>query len=224
MNSRQNDPKPRPRQTRGEEIFNSVSHIVGGAFGVATLVLGVILAAVYNDAWCVVAMAIYGACIILAYTASSIYHALRVGGGKRIFRIFDHCSIFLLIVGTYTPFCFVTLRGAWGWSIIGALWGLAVIGIFMKAFFIDKKIVRVLSMVIFIGMGWCAVVAIVPILRVIHPVGLALTVAGGVIYTIGAVFYAYGHRAKFIHGVWHLFVLAGTLLHIFAVIFYVVLI
>ena len=212
--------------TKGEEIFNAVTHIVGGAFGIVALALGIVFASIFNDVWAIVSVIVYGICMILAYTASSIYHFLRENRAKRLFRIFDHCTIFLLIVGTYTPFCLVTLRtvGAWGWALFGALWFLAVIGITLKAIFMHNKFVKRLGMAIYLGMGWCAVIAIVPIIKVVHPTGIWLTVAGGIVYTVGAVFYAFGRKARYIHSVWHLFVLAGTILHFFAILFYVLLV
>ena len=211
--------------TKGEEIFNAVTHIVGGVFGVIVLIVGIVCAAIYNDVYAIVSMTIYGLCMILAYTASSIYHFLRQNKAKRLFRIFDHCTIFLLIAGTYTPYCLVLLRGVgpWGWTLFGILWGLAILGIISKSIDMHNKTVRVLGMGTYLVMGWCAVIAIVPIWEVFHPVGFWLTVAGGIVYTIGAIFYAFGRKVKYIHSVWHLFVLCGSILHFFAILFYVIL-
>ena len=218
--------QPKKLYTRGEEIFNAVSHIAGGAFAVVAGLIGIYFAAIHNDTYAVVAMCIYGVCMIIAYTASSIYHFLRPGRAKKVFQIFDHCSIFLLIVGTYTPFCLILLRnvGAWGWGLLGGLWLLAIIGITLKGIFLHNRFVRRLGMVIYLAMGWCALIAIVPILEVLHPVGLWLTLAGGIAYTVGAVFFGFGGRVRYIHSVWHLFVLTGTVLQYFAILFYVVIV
>jgi hemolysin III len=215
--------KPKRRYTKGEEIFNAVSHIVGASLGVVALIVGTTLAAIHNDAWAIASAVIYAICLILMYTASSIYHFLRENRAKRLFRIFDHCSIFLLIAGTYTPFCLVTLRtaGAWGWSLLGVLWLMAIVGICIKSIFMHKKFVKWLGMAIYLGMGWCAMIAIYPIVQTLHPVGLGLTIAGGVVYTIGAIFYLCGRKKRYIHSVWHLFVLAASILHFFAILFYV---
>jgi len=221
---KEKDPTALPNFTKGEEIFNAVTHIVGGSIGIIFLVLGVTFAAIHNDTFAIVAMAVYGICMILLYLASSIYHFLRRNRAKKLFRIFDHCTIFLLIAGTYTPFCLILLReeGAWGWTIFGILWTFAIIGIVANAINMHSKTVKRFSMTAYLAMGWCGIVAIVPLVRVLHPVGIILTVLGGVAYTVGAIFYACGHKKKYIHSVWHLFVLLGTILQFFAILFYVV--
>jgi len=208
--------------TKGEEIFNAVSHIVGGAFAIAVTVIGIIAAVVYNDSWAVVAMAIYGSSMILVYTSSSIYHFLRRNRAKKVFRILDHCMIFLLIAGTYTPFCLVALRGGWGWGIFGALWGLTALGMTFKAINMHDKRVKILSMIAFLTMGWCGVIAVVPLLEAVALPGILWTLAGGIAYTVGAIFYGFGKRVKYIHSVWHLFVLAGSVMQFVAILFYVV--
>lgn len=210
--------------SKGEEIFNAVSHIAGGAFAIAMTVIGIIAAAVYGNSWAVTAMAIYGASMILVYTSSSIYHFLRRNRAKKLFRVFDHCMIFLLIAGTYTPFCLIALRtqGCWGWTIFGILWALAVAGITANAINMHNKTVKKLSMLAYLAMGWCGVIAIVPMLRVVSLWGLLWTLFGGIAYTIGAVFYGLGRKAKYIHSIWHLFVFAGTVLQFVAILFYIV--
>jgi len=210
--------------SKGEEIFNAVSHIVGGAFAIAATVIGIIAAAIYKDSWAVTAMAIYGGSMILVYTSSSIYHFLRPGKAKKLFRVFDHCMIFLLIAGTYTPFCLVALRTRWiwGWLLFGIQWFLAVLGITFNAINMHSKIVKRLSMLAYLAMGWAALATIWPIIHVLPLAGLMWTLAGGVAYTIGAVFYGYGRRKKYIHSVWHLFVIAGSVLQFVAILFYVV--
>ena len=213
------------RYTKGEEIFNAVTHIVGAAFGLIVLIVGVIFASLYNDTFAVVAMVVYGLSMIILYTASSIYHFLRPNRAKRLFRIFDHCTIFLLIAGTYTPFCLIALRdsGAWGWTLFGVIWGFAILGIIFNAVNMHNKLIKRLSMIAYIAMGWCAVIAIVPLLKVLPWAGFGLLVGGGVVYTIGAVLYVIGKRKKYIHSVWHLFVLLGSILHFFSILFYVIL-
>lgn len=212
--------------TRGEEIFNYTTHIVGTVLGIAALVIGIVFASLHNDVYGVVAMIIYGLSIIILYASSSVYHLLKQGRAKKLFRVFDHCTIFLLIAGTYTPFCLITLRteGAWGWIIFTVLWILAFIGMTLNAVNMHNKVVKRLSMTAYLAMGWCGVIAIVPLLRTLSTQALVLTLVGGIAYTVGAIFYVFGRRrAKFIHGVWHLFVLAGTILHFIAILFYVVL-
>lgn len=210
---------------KGEEIFNAVSHIVGGALAVAMTVIGIIAAAVYGDAWAVTAMAIYGASMILVYTSSSIYHFLRQNRAKKLFRVLDHCMIFLLIAGTYTPFCLVALRteSFWGWGIFCILWVLTAIGITFNAIDMHNKTVARLSMFAYLVMGWCGVAAIVPILRVVSLWGLLWTLFGGIAYTVGAVFFIFDRKAKYIHSVWHLFVFAGSALQFVAILFYIIL-
>ncbi|MCL2586659.1 MAG: hemolysin III family protein [Firmicutes bacterium] len=218
------DKKALPGFTKGEEVFNAVTHIVGASLGVIFLVVGVVFAAIYGDALAIVAMVIYGISLILLYIASSIYHFLRPNRAKRVFRILDHCSIFLLIAGTYTPFCLILLRdqGAWGWALFSVVWLCAIIGIVFNAINMYDKTVRRVSMTAYLAMGWSCIVAIVPIVRVLHPVGIILTALGGVAYTVGAVFYALGHKKKYIHSIWHLFVLLGSILQFFAILFFVV--
>ena len=216
--------KELPNYTKGEEIFNAVSHIVGGAFGIFALVIGVIVACIHSNAYGVVSMAIYGSSMILLYTMSAIYHFLRRNKAKKIFRIFDHCTIFLLIAGTYTPYCLVTLReaGGWGWSIFGVVWGCAALGIVFNAINMHKPIIKILSMICYLAMGWCVVIALGPLLDNLPRPGFVWLLLGGIMYTIGAVFYMLGRKKKYIHSVWHLFCLAGTILQFISILLYVV--
>jgi len=215
--------KALPKFTKGEEIFNAVSHIVGGGLAVVFLVIGLTFAAIYQDGVAIVAMLIYGICMILLYIASSIYHFLRPNLAKRVFRVLDHCTIFLLIAGTYTPFCLIALRGegAWGWTLFGLLWSFAILGIVLNSINMHSKAVKIFSMTSYLVLGWCGIIAIVPLLRVMPVAGIVLTALGGVAYTVGVIFYACGHKWKFSHGIWHLFVLAGSILQFFAILFYV---
>jgi hemolysin III len=210
--------------TKGEEIFNAVSHIAGGAIAIAITVIGIIAAVAYRDSWAVTAMAIYGGSMILVYTSSSIYHFLRPGRAKRVFRVLDHCMIFLLIAGTYTPFCLISLRNRWiwGWLLFGIQWGLTVLGITFNAINMHNKHVKRLSMVAYLAMGWAAVATIWPIIHEVPLGGVWWTLAGGVAYTVGAVFFLCGHRKKYIHSVWHLFVIAGSVLQFVGILFYIV--
>jgi len=197
----------------GEEIANSITHGVGAALSVAGLVVLVVVAALRGTSWHVVACAVYGASLVLLYLSSTLYHGLANGRAKRLFQILDHSSIYILIAGTYTPFTLVTLRGAWGWAMFGVIWTLAVVGIVFKCFFVGQW--RVLSTTVYVLMGWFAVVAIRPLLQALPWQGFLWLLAGGLFYTVGVVFFAW--RRKYSHTIWHLFVLAGSGCHFFAV-------
>ena len=200
------------------EKFNALTHLVGAVLALAGTVVLIVLAALDGDPWKVVSVSVYGATLALLYSFSTLYHSLR-GQAKRIFRELDHLSIYLLIAGSYTPFCLVTLRGPWGWSLFGVVWGLAVLGSLqeMRA----KGGARILSVVIYVAMGWVALVALVPLLRPLGPVGFAWVAAGGLFYTIGIVFYALDARLTHAHGVWHLFVIGGSATQYIAILLYV---
>ncbi|MBP7149061.1 MAG: hemolysin III family protein [Acidobacteria bacterium] len=208
----------RRTQSAGEEIANSVTHGVGAALAIAGLVVLLVLAAPAGDPWRIVSFAVYGASMTLLYLASTLYHAVRNARAKRALRVLDHVSIYLLIAGTYTPFTLVSLRGPWGWSLFGAIWGLAITGIVFKCFFTGRF--RGPSVAIYVGMGWLALVALGPTLRAIGIVGFGWLLAGGAAYTAGIVFYAKEH-VRFGHAVWHLFVLGGSALHYIAVLLFV---
>lgn len=200
------------------EKFNSVSHLAGAGLAVVGSGFLIALAAHHGDPWKIVSVAIYGAMLIFLYSASVLYHSLR-GRAKDIMRKFDHCAIYLLIAGSYTPFALVTLRGPWGWSLFGVEWGLAVIGIVQELWLASGA--RISSLVIYCLMGWLALIATVPLMAVLGPHGFALLAIGGFIYTVGIVFYALDERIRHFHGIWHLFVLAGSATHFFAILFYV---
>ena len=204
-----------------EELISAISHGVGAALSIAALVIGVVFSVLYNDAWCVVSVAIYGSMLIVLYMMSTIYHGLPICTGKKVFRVIDHCSIFLLIAGTYTPFTLVTLRGPLGWTLFGIAWGGAALGITLNAINI-KKFAK-LSMVCYLVLGWDIVFAVKPMLAKLAPGGLVFLLLGGVAYTFGAVLYGIGVHKKYIHSVWHFFVLAGSILHYFSILFYVIL-
>jgi hemolysin III len=200
--------------TRGEEIANSLTHGLGLAMSIAGLSVLVTFTALYGDAWTVVGCAVFGASLVLLYTASTLYHALRAPRVKRWLRVLDHGAIFLLIAGTYTPFLLVSLRGPWGWSLFGVIWALAVAGIVLKLFFTGRF--RLLSTLIYLFMGWLALAAFKPLVAVLPRGSLVMLLAGGVAYTAGTLFYMW-KRLPYHHAVWHLFVLAGSVCHFFAV-------
>jgi len=201
-----------------EERFNGISHLVGAVLAFAGLAALVANAARQADAWKIASFSLYGATLFLLYLFSTLYHSLR-GRAKSIFRRLDHLAIYLLIAGTYTPFVLVTLRGALGWSLFGVIWGLAIVGMALE--FLPRKGPRILPVVIYLLMGWLALIALRPLMQALAPAGLAWLVAGGLFYTVGVLFYALDARLRYAHGVWHLFVLAGSISHYFAVLFYV---
>ena len=200
------------------ERFNSISHLVGAGLALAGSALLIVLAARLGDPWKIVSFSIYGAMLVALYAFSTLYHSVR-GRAKDVLRKFDHCSIYLLIAGSYTPFALVSLRGAWGWSLLGAVWGLGLFGIFQEIWF--AKGARVLSLVIYVLMGWLALVAVEPLWQALTPAGFAWLVGGGIFYTVGIIFYATDHKVRHGHGLWHLFVLAGSICHFFTVLLYV---
>jgi len=205
--------------TLREEIANSITHGIGVLFAIAGLGVLTAFASLYGDAWHIVACSVFGGTMILLYTASTLYHSIRWQGVRPLLQLLDHCAIFLLIAGTYTPFTLVSLRGPWGWSLFGAIWGLAVAGILLELFLTSR--LRYLVVALYIGMGWVIVVAIKPMLGAVAPGGLLLLLAGGLCYTIGVPLYI-KESIPFNHAIWHLFVLAGTILHFFAVLLYVI--
>jgi len=207
-----------PRYRLGEEIANSVTHGVGLVAAIVGLVVLVTFAAMRGTAWHVVGCTIYGSTLVLLYAASTLYHSIPNPRAKRLLRVLDHSAIFLLIAGTYTPFTLVNLRGPWGWSLFGVVWGLALLGIFLQT---GKRRHPVLAVALYMVMGWTVVVAARPLLHSIAPGGLLLLVAGGLAYTMGIAFYAW-KRLPYGHSVWHGFVLLGSALHFFAILFFVI--
>ncbi|RKY61042.1 MAG: hypothetical protein DRP96_04325, partial [Candidatus Neomarinimicrobiota bacterium] len=193
-----------------EEIANGITHGIGVLLSIAGLVILIVQAARYGTAWHVVSYTIFGSTMFILYLASTLYHSIQHQKAKIILRIIDHSAIFLLIAGTYTPFVLVTLRGAWGWSLFGIIWGLAITGIIFKCITIGRF--RILSVFIYIAMGWLVVIAMPKIINALDRTSLVLLIAGGLSYTLGTVFYAL-RRIPFSHTVWHLFVLGGTAMH-----------
>ncbi|HPA79291.1 MAG TPA: hemolysin III family protein [Thermoanaerobaculales bacterium] len=204
---------------RGEEIASAVTHGLGAAASVAGLAVLVTAAALRGDAWHVVSVSIFGATLVLLYAASTLYHGLPLGRAKAVFRVLDHSAIYLLIAGTYTPFALVSLRGPWGWSLFGVIWGCAVAGIVLRTTFGVRW--RVALVVLYVAMGWAGVVAVRPMIAAMPAPGIALVATGGLAYTSGIAFYGW-RRLPYHHAVWHLFVLAGSALHFLAVLLYVV--
>lgn len=205
--------------SKGEEIANSITHGLGVLLSIAGLIVLIVYAAIDGTAVHVVSASIFGATLILLYTASTLYHSFQSPRVKRVMRILDHSGIYLLIAGTYTPFTLISLNGAWGWSLFGVVWGLALAGVIFKIFFTGRF--NAVSTVIYLGMGWIAVVAIKPMLELIPAGGLWWLLAGGLAYSFGVIFYAW-KKLPYAHAVWHLFVLGGSICHFFAVLLYVI--
>jgi hemolysin III len=205
-------------QTLGEEIANSVSHGVGALAAIAVTPI-MIVKAVPLGAAAIVGVSIFGATMIVLYLSSTLYHAFPHNKTKRVFRIFDHSAIFLLIAGTYTPFTLTVLPGAWGWSLFAIVWILAVAGVVLKSVASVKA--SGLSTALYLGMGWIAMFAAKPLYEALPVWGLIWLIAGGVMYSAGILFFAYDHRVRYHHFIWHLFVMAGTACHVVAVIRYV---
>jgi hemolysin III len=200
------------------ERFNGFSHLVGAVLAIAGTIALVVVAAPQRDPWKITAFAVFGATMILLYVSSLLYHSTR-GGAKQVFRVFDHCAIYLLIAGTYTPFTLVTLRGPWGWALFATVWTLAIAGVVKDSTLHGRY--RAVSIVLYLLMGWSVVAAFGPLMRTLPAAGVAWLGAGGIAYTVGIVFYGLSKRVPYSHGVWHLFVLAGTICHFISVILYV---
>jgi len=203
---------------RINEIANAVTHGIGALLAVAALVLLVVFAVIHGNTWHVVSFSIYGATLVLLYISSTLYHSLQEPRLKSILRVVDHAAIFLLIAGTYTPFTLVTLRESGGWVIFGIIWGLALMGIAYKIFFINRYVV--ISTLFYLLMGWLIVFSIRDLVANLPLNGIVFLAAGGLSYTLGMIFYA-GREKLFMHAIWHLFVLGGSICHFFAVLFYV---
>lgn len=201
------------------EKFNTYSHLAGALLALAGGVLLIVLGALSGDVWKIVSFSIYGATLVLLYSFSALYHNAVHGRLKVFLQKLDHNAIYLLIAGSYTPFTLVSLHGPWGWSLFGVVWGLALLGIFQEIWL--KKETRRVSLVIYILMGWVAVVAVVPLVSALSWSGFAWLAAGGLAYTIGIIFFAYDDRFRHWHGIWHLFVLAGSTLHYCTILLYV---
>ncbi|HCC35882.1 MAG TPA: hemolysin III family channel protein [Ruminococcaceae bacterium] len=211
-----------PNYSRGEEIFNMVSHIVGAVFGFVALISCVTVAALNQNIPGIASGAVYGMLMIVLFTTSSIYHGLLSEIPKKVFQVIDHCSVFLLIAGTYTPLTMCKMRvehPAAAWSVFGVVWGFTVLGIVLNA--IDLKQFRIFSMICYLATGWSIIVTIKPLLDVLETNGVILLFAGGFFYTLGAVLYNIGKKKKFFHSVFHVFVVAGCILQYLCIVLYV---
>lgn len=202
------------RYTLGEEIFNAVSHGAGGLLAIAGTVVLIVLCAIYSNAWAVVSVCIYGASLIILYTMSTLYHAISHERAKRFFRIMDHNTIFFLIAGTYTPFTLVSLHGKTGWILFGVVWGAAITGIALNSVNLEKY--RKPSIVCYVLMGWVILFAIKPMLEAVPKMSMIFLLVGGILYTVGIIFYAV-KKLRYFHSVWHLFTIAGSIFHYFSV-------
>ncbi len=208
----------RREYTLGEEIANSIIHGLGIGLSVAALVLLVAFAVLTGDGYRLAGAIVFGVALVLEYTASTLYHSFPQRQVKHVFKILDHCGIYVLIAGTYTPFCVVTLRDDGGWRLFGIVWALAAAGIALEAFWTYRP--RWLSVLVYLGMGWMVVLSIESLLANLDPAGLWLLVAGGLCYTVGTIFYVL-KRIKYMHAVWHVWVLAGSTCHFLAVLLFV---
>ena len=207
-----------PAYTIGEERFNMITHIVGGAMGLVAMLACVIVAAFNGNGWGVTSGIIYGFTVILLFTMSSIYHGLKIGLPKRVFRVLDHCTIYVLIAGTYTPILLNRFRVVYpvdAWVVFGVIWGLAVIGITLTA--VNRKKFAIFALICYLGMGWIAVVRLQRLVEVLGLAFFVLILIGGVLYTVGVLFYAMGKRKKYMHSVFHLFVIAASIIHSVAI-------
>lgn len=209
-----------PKYTLGEEITNAIIHGIGALLGIAALVLCVVFSAIHGDPYAVVSSSIYGATLIILYTISCLYHSLKINNAKRVFRIIDHCSIYLLIAGTYTPYTLVTLNGTIGWITFGIIWASAILGITLNAINLDKF--KKFSMVLYLAMGWMIIFSFKYLAANLARPGLYLLLGGGITYTIGAIFYGLGKNKKYMHSVFHVFVLVASILQFFSIFFYVI--
>jgi hemolysin III len=203
--------------SKGEEIANSITHGIGALLSIAALVLLIIFSSLYGNAWHVVSFTLFGVTMVLLYTSSTLVHSFPAGKAKDVFEIMDHSAIYFFIAGTYTPFLFIAVKGSLGWTLFGIVWGLAIGGTIFKAFFVKKYLFA--STILYVLMGWLIVLAWNPLVEHIPHNGVTLLVIGGVLYTVGAIFYLW-RGFRFHHAIWHLFVLGGTATHFFAVLFY----
>ncbi len=208
-----------PKYTLGEELTNSITHGIGAGFGIAALLLCTLKSCSPLDGWKLVSSIVFGLTITLLYLMSCLYHALKVNKAKRVFRVIDHCTIFLLIAGTYTPYTLVTLHGPLGWALFGIVWGVGIVGIVLNA--VSLKRFAKLSMVCYISLGWIILLASRQLIAALHPDGLWLLLGGGIAYTVGAVLYGIGAKRPYFHSVFHVFCLIGTVLQFLSIYLYV---
>jgi hemolysin III len=204
-------------QSLGEEIANSITHGIGAALAVAGLVVLVVFAALYGDAWRLVSFSIYGASLVILYLVSTLYHSFTNPRVKKVFQLLDHCSIYLLIAGTYTPITLTILRGTWGWTLFALIWGMAILGIVLKICFIGRF--KAFSIALYIAMGWLVVIAVKPLFTVVDHRMIVWLVIGGLSYTLGVIFYS-ANKMPYHHAIWHLFVLGGSITQYLGILFH----
>ncbi len=212
-----------PDYTGGEEIFNMVTHIVGGGLGVIYLALCVVFAAIFSDAWAVVSSAIYGGSVTALFTMSSVYHGVKHITGKKVLQIIDHCTIYLMIAGTYTPIMLCSLRPiapVAAWITLALVWGISALAITLNA--IDLKSYTVFSMICYIGLGWCVIFTIKPVYAALTPSGFFWLLLGGILYTLGAILYGVGSKVRYFHSIFHIFVVLASIAHFICIFFYVI--
>lgn len=202
--------------TKGEEITNAILHGIGLGLAIAALVVLVVFARIYGDVWYIVSFSIYGSTLVTLYLSSTLYHSFPEGKVKNIFEIFDHSAIYLLIAGTYTPLTLISLRGSLGFTIFGIVWGIAIVGIVFKVFWVKKFVI--FSTLLYILMGWLIIFAINPLLATMNKTSIVFLVSGGLLYTFGTIFYV-RRKMKYHHAIWHLFVLGGSICHFFTILF-----
>ena len=208
-----------PKYSLGEEIMSAITHGIGVLLSLAALIMCVTLSAQKGNALAVLSSVIYGTTLIILYTMSTLYHSLAVNNAKRVFRIIDHCSIFLLIAGTYTPFTLLSLKQPLGVILFLLIWGIAILGIVLNA--VNLKKFKLISIIGYLILGWIIIFCYNPLKEAVPFSGILLLIAGGIVYTIGALLYAVGKKIKYFHPIFHIFVLAGSILHFFAVLLYV---
>ncbi len=208
-----------PKYTLSEELMSAITHGAGALLSVAALVLCTVKAAGTGNALAIISAAVYGCSLVLLYTMSCLYHSFKPNKAKRVFRVFDHCTIFILIFGSYTPFTLITLHGPLGWILFGVILGAAVVGIVLNA--INLKKFATFSMICYLAMGWAVIFTIRPLVETLPRPAFWLLVAGGVVYSLGCIPFAIGQKVRYMHPLWHLFVLGGSILHFFAIYLYV---
>jgi len=201
-----------------EELANSITHGIGLALSVVGLVILIVLSILRGNAWHIAGCTTFGVTLVLLYTASTLYHTFHTHRLKRILKILDHAAIYLLIAGTYTPFTIVNMRGFWGWTLFALVWGLSVFGVLWKLFHVERF--QIVSTIVYVAMGWLALIAVKPLLEAVPLWGVIWLVAGGLFYTVGVLFFAM-NRLRYNHAIWHVFVMAGSICHYLAVMFYV---
>ena len=209
-----------PNYTLGEELVSAISHGIGSLLSIAALVLCVVFSAIHNNVYAVVSTTIYGSTSIILYTMSTLYHSLKVNNAKRVLRILDHSSIFLLIAGTYTPYTLVILPPSLGWTIFGIEWACCIIGITLNS--IDLKKFKKISMILYLIMGWMIIISFKTLINNMDIRGIYLMLSGGILYTIGAIFYGIGKKKKYMHSIFHMFVLSASVLFFFSIFLYVI--